>query len=467
MRRTRTITIIIILCALLCLPLAAAGAAGEGAAVSFIDDDGSEVSLDQPARRIISLYSGHTECLYYLGMGGSLIGAHSTSTFPPEAAYLPRFDYNADPEIIIAADPDLVISRPTITRRVPELIEALGKAGIPVVSLYAETLDGFDEYLRRMAALTGAGGAAETVLADFHARLDEISELTARFEPKARVFFESTETELRTVTSDSMAGMAIRMAGGVSVAGDAPPVTEGSSIAAFGAERILELADDIDVYISQRGAMNAGGDEHSISIRPGFQAVKAIREGRIYLISEKIVSSPSPRYPTGVMELARYFYPERMNGLEAYSGPEPATKRDFANIVFRAKRLSVFVPSSSKYYETDHAEHMYGLFEDVTWRDPDFDVIETCVQAGFIGYDGAMYNPDAPVTRDELARTVFVSGDFAARDARVDIADLDACANGRITQTLVDNGVFALEEGYFHPEREVTKDEIIAALGFV
>jgi iron complex transport system substrate-binding protein len=170
---------------------------------------------------------------------------------------------------------------------------ALEKAGIPVVSLYPEKLEQFDDYIRKLALLTGTEENAEALLKDFHARLDAIKSRTAALTPKARVFFESTETELRTVTEDSMAGMAIRYAGGENVAGDAPAVSEGSSIAAFGAERILEKADAIDVYVSQRGAMNAGGDEHSIAIRPGFSAVKAVREGRVCLINEKLVSSPS------------------------------------------------------------------------------------------------------------------------------------------------------------------------------
>jgi iron complex transport system substrate-binding protein len=62
------------------------------------------------------------------------------------------------------------------------------------------------------------------------------------------------------------------------VAEDAPAVSEGSSIAAFGVRRFWRRAEEIDVYVSQRGAMNAGGDEHSIAIRPGFSAVKAVRK---------------------------------------------------------------------------------------------------------------------------------------------------------------------------------------------
>jgi hypothetical protein len=103
---------------------------------------------------IISLYSAHTENLYALGAGQWLIGAHSTSTYPAEAAALPRFDYNGDPEALIAAEPDLVLIRPNIARKAPDFISALEKAGVLVVSLYPDNFEAFDGYISHLAMLT-------------------------------------------------------------------------------------------------------------------------------------------------------------------------------------------------------------------------------------------------------------------------------------------------------------------------
>ena len=93
-----------------------------------------------------------------------------------------------------------------------------------------------------------------------------------------------------------MAGLAIETAGGINLAKDAKPIDQGSTIAPFGEEKILENADKIDVYISQRGSMNSGGDLISISQRPGFDTIKAVKEGKVFVINEKIISSPSFRY---------------------------------------------------------------------------------------------------------------------------------------------------------------------------
>lgn len=447
---------------------AAVSADANSAAISFTDDDGRQISLDQPAQRIITLYSAHAENLYTLGVGDRIIGAHSTCTYPAEAAFLPRFDYNADPEKVIAADPDCVLIRPFITRKSPDFVKALENAGITVVSLYPETLDAFDGYIEKLALLTGTQDAAARELEKLHASLDEIGQTAASVAAKQRVFFESTEENLRTVTPDSMAGLAISFAGGENVAADAPPVSEGSSIASFGAENILALADEIDVYVSQRGAMNAGGNLHSISIRPGFDTVKAVRDSRVYVINEKLISSPTFRYPQGVRELARFLYPDLFDDLSAYMVDRPATRRDLANILLRAQHLPVYLPSSSKYYEEQQAGHVYGMFADVGWQDSDFDAIETAVNTGAIDWEREgntqYFHPDTPITREALAKALFILHDFEILTPVAQVADLGDCENANIVQTVVDYALFPLLDGKFQPDRSMTCREIVEVL---
>ena len=268
-----------------------------------------------------------------------------------------------------------------------------------------------------------------------------------------------------------MAGLAIDLAGGINIAGDAQPVSEGSSIAPFGEEKVLINADNIDVYVSQRGSMNSGASKQGISERAGFESVKAIKNDRFYTINEKLISSPSFRYVKGVRELARYLYPEVLDDISAYENDSAATKRSFADIVFLKKHLPVFVPSSSSYYENEYSGHTYGLFEDIPWTDKDFDSIETCVSGGYIegrkDGDKEYFDPDAPVTRDMLAQTVFVMGDFTSTSDSADIADISESEHPRIVKTLVQNGVFELVDGKFEPKRQVTNNEIIKALEFV
>jgi iron complex transport system substrate-binding protein len=277
--------------------------------VRFTDDVGAEIELEAPRRRIIALYSAHTENLFWIGAGGALIGGHKTCVRPPEAARFAVYDYMGDPEYIIAAEPDLVLTVPRIHRNVPGYIAELQKAGIPVVSLYCAGFDDFGEYIGRLALLTGVDAAAH--LAEFYSGLERVRTKTAAIpsEKKRRIFFEATENNFRTAAPDSFPAFAIELAGLTNIAAGVPPLTAGSSIAPFGIERLMEKAAEIDLYAAQHGSMNPATAE-SIRKRPGFSAIQAVAEGRVLVIDEQLISSPVPGFLEGVRALARFAYPE-------------------------------------------------------------------------------------------------------------------------------------------------------------
>jgi iron complex transport system substrate-binding protein len=278
--------------------------------VLFVDDCGYSVSMEKPARRIISLYSAHTENLYSLGLHDEIIGVGRADDYPPEVKKKKIFDYRSDPEKVIAADPDLVLIRPFIMKSSPNFVLALQNAGINVVCLYPERFEEFDAYVQRLAQLTGREVYAEELLEAFHLSIDNTRKKTEPLDGKVRVFFESTGNNYRTISHDSMAATAIQFAGGLNIAGDAVPLHKTTSIASYGTERLLQKANEIDVYVAQKGKMNPGISPDAIKKRPGFHVIKAIREEKVYCIDEKIVSSPTFRFAQGVEELARMFYPE-------------------------------------------------------------------------------------------------------------------------------------------------------------
>jgi iron complex transport system substrate-binding protein len=397
-------------------------------------------------------------------------GGHSTCVFPPEAAFLEVFDYSGDPEQAIAAQPDLVLIRPFIRRHSPDYVEALEKSGLNVVSLYPESFSEFPGYIEKLALLTGTQERAQELLAEFYGALDDLQQKTSGV-PKKTVFFEATETETRTVISGSMPDLAISMAGGINLAQDAKPMTEGSSISSFGVEKVLENAEKIDVYISQRGAMNSGGNLISIGERPGYGAIKAVRENRVYLINEKLISSPTFRYLEGVNEVARLLHPDLIDDLSMIERNALATRLSFAEIAVKSLHLQAYVPSSSKYYQTEQRGHTFGLFEDVSWDDPNFCAVETAVFHGYAAWDSEdgkeRFHPEKAVTRDELARSAFIMGEFENKESHAEILDLDQCENQRIAQILVDNGVFSLEGGMLKPLEEVSNQEIFNVMGKV
>ncbi|MDH4321415.1 MAG: ABC transporter substrate-binding protein [Desulfobulbaceae bacterium] len=279
-------------------------------AATITDAAGRVVEVKKPFTRIISLYAAHTENLFSLGLDGEIIGVSKSEDYPSQALRKEVFDYREDPEKFLAARPDLILIRPMIERSHAQLIEKLVAAGITVVSLQPVDIEETFAYWRDLGLLTGRTQAAEKMVRTFRGELAGIGSKVAKIPPAARkrVYFEAIHGKMKTFAPTSMAIFALTAAGGVNVADDAERVRT-TNIAAYGKERILAKSAEIDVFLAQSGAMNRI-DRETIANEPGFAAIKAVREGRIHLIDEHLVSRPTMRLLEGIRQIGAILYPK-------------------------------------------------------------------------------------------------------------------------------------------------------------
>ncbi len=285
------------------------GSVGSSAfAAGFADDMGRRITIKKPFKRIISLYAGHTENLFTLGLSSEIIGVSMNETYPDEALTKQVFSYKDDLEKFLAAKPDLVLVRPMIDRGYARLLTSLEKAGITVVSLQPGTLEEVFIYWMKLGTLTGKEAQAEQLILYFKESVEEIRGKVKRVSPKKKVYFEAIHGRMKTFSPGSMAIFALETAGGINIAKDAQPVRE-TNIAAYGKERILSHALDIDVFIAQSGPMNFVTIE-MIRNEPGFSAIKAVQNNQIYLVDERLVSRPTFRLLEGIKVISRILYPD-------------------------------------------------------------------------------------------------------------------------------------------------------------
>jgi len=273
----------------------------------IIDQAGRMISIDRPFKRIISLYGAHTENLFSLGLNKEIIGVSRHEAYPPEALGKPVFSYREDPEKFMAARPDLVLIRPMIDRGYPRFIRRLEKSGITVVSLQPGSIDKMYTYWAILGVLSGRASMAQRMIRHFQDTVTYFRSLTANLPFKKKVYFEAIHRKMKTFSPNSMAIFALEAAGGINIASDAMPVRQ-TNIAAYGKERILSHARDIDVYLAQYGAMNRPTVE-MIRHEPGFTAIKAVADNQVYIIDEKIVSRPTLRLLFGIYEIGTKLYP--------------------------------------------------------------------------------------------------------------------------------------------------------------
>jgi len=275
----------------------------------IVDQAGRKIHVREPFRRIISLYGAHTENLFSLGLGEEIVGVSRNEAYPPEALRKPKYSYREDPEKFLAAKPDLVLIRPMIDRGYPQLMARLEKSGIAVASLQPGSVTDMYTYWMILGRLTGKEESAEKMIDHFKVAISSLRSITEKLSVKVkkRVYFEAIHSKMKTFSPGSMAMFALETAGGINVADDATPVRK-TNIAAYGKERILSHAKEIDVFLAQFGAMN----RPTISLitnEPGFQAIKAIKEKQVYIIDEMIVSRPTIRLLKGIYEIGSKLYP--------------------------------------------------------------------------------------------------------------------------------------------------------------
>jgi iron complex transport system substrate-binding protein len=274
---------------------------------TVVDQAGRRITVQRPFTRIISLYGAHTENLFSLGCGPRIIGVGRHETFPPAALKKDSFSYHEDLERFLAARPDLVLVRPMIDRGYPELIQGLERLGVTVVSLQPRTVRDMFLYWRILGRLTGTAARAETMISDFTSCLKSFQDLNSRIKDPQGVYFEAIHSKMKTFAPDSMAIFTLTSAGGINVARDARTIRE-TNIAAYGKERILSRAREIDVYLAQKGPMNQV-DRATIRNEPGFQAIRAVRRDRIHILPEGMVSRPTMRLLKGIVSIGRILYP--------------------------------------------------------------------------------------------------------------------------------------------------------------
>jgi iron complex transport system substrate-binding protein len=271
----------------------------------LVDDCGEEIPVPKPYNRIISLYPAHTENLFSLGLDRQIIGVYRGDDYPPRVKDKPHYDYRRDPEEVIAAAPDLVLIRPFIKRGYEDFVKTLENNGIMVAAFYPEQVADFDKYIISLGQLTGRTGAAEKLIQLFH---QELSRMTDTRKPgkTCSVFFEATEHLYRTVIDGSFPAFALDSLGLHRIGSGTLPMREGSSLASFGLERLLEHAGEIDLYIAQRGSMNPGITVGEVKKRNLFQGIKAVQEDHVCVIDEALISRPTMRYIEGVKQISRF-----------------------------------------------------------------------------------------------------------------------------------------------------------------
>lgn len=276
------------------------------AAISVQDDAGMTVTLQQPARRIVSLSPHVTELLFAAGAGDFIVGTVSYSDYPAAAKSIPRIGDNrqVDIERLVAAKPDLlVVWRHNASTRQMEQLRSLG---IPLFYSEPHKLDDVPETLLKLGRLAGTEERAQRSADELRRTL---SDLRARFghRPVVRVFYQVWDRPLYTLNESHIVSDAIRLCGGENIYAKLPVPAPTVTI-----ESVLQ--EDPEAIVSGERKEGSSDLEHWKK----YVRMTAVRRNNLIGIDGDLLNRPGPRIVNGAAVLC-----ERLEQVRARRGERP------------------------------------------------------------------------------------------------------------------------------------------------
>jgi len=268
---------------------------------------GHTITLQKPAQRVVSLAPSNTEILFAIGAETQVVGRDQFSNYPEEAKSLPDIggsgfgDVNT--EAVVSLNPDLVLAAGLTP---PELVSAMTDLGLTVFVMPNPTdLTGMYINLLTASKLTGREAEVEILIESLKTRVEAVESKVDGAEERPLVFYELDSTDPNapwTSGPGTFMDSLITMAGGANV---------GSVLKDAWAQISLEELVSQDPDIILLGDYLYGGvTPEAVAARPGWSALSAVKDQRVYTFDDDLVSRPGPRLVDGLEALAKLLHPE-------------------------------------------------------------------------------------------------------------------------------------------------------------
>jgi iron complex transport system substrate-binding protein len=246
---------------------------------------GTDAATTGEDLRIVSLSPTHTEMMFAIGADDLLVAVDDQSDFPEAALDLPHDLSSFEPnvEAIAVHDPDLVLTGGDFTG----VGDQLASIGIdswdgPAATTFGDTYD----QILELGELTGHDAQAVALVEQMQAEIDEI--VAATDAPGELEYYHEIDPTLYSVTSDTFLGEVYSLFGLRSVADRVE--TDVGPYPQLSAELLVSADPDV-IFVDDC----CGETPESVAGRPGWDAITAVREGRVFEVDDDLASRWGPR----------------------------------------------------------------------------------------------------------------------------------------------------------------------------
>ncbi|MEM7775594.1 MAG: cobalamin-binding protein [Pseudomonadota bacterium] len=239
-----------------------------------------------PPERIICLTEETVETLYLLGEADRIVGVSGYAVRPPQVRQeKPRVSAftSADIGKILDLKPDVVL---TFSDLQADIAAELLRSGVTVVGYNQRDIAGIFAMIRHLGAMVDRRSRAEELAGQLERRLGTVSAKSDR-RPRPLIYFEEWDDPL--ISGIKWVSELIEIAGGHDVF---PKCAE----AAAARDRIVNPDQVIDAAPDVILASWCGKKvrPEKIAMRPGWDNIPAVRDGRIFEIKSPLILQPGP-----------------------------------------------------------------------------------------------------------------------------------------------------------------------------
>ncbi len=246
-----------------------------------------------PARPddIVSLSPTATEMLYAIGAGSQVKAVDDDSDYPKQAPMTKLSGYTPNAEAIAAYNPDLVV----ISNDIDGITAKLTSLSIPVLDLPAAA-NLSQEYTEfdQLGEATGHLTQAEQEVSKLKSEISQIVASEPAHAKPLTYYYEVSTDPYYSVTSSTFIGNVLSLLGMKSIADAATGAAASGGYPSLSAEFILKSNPDY-IILADTGPTGGGQDAATVSSRPGWSVLSAVKDKHIILLNADIASRWGPR----------------------------------------------------------------------------------------------------------------------------------------------------------------------------
>ncbi len=266
------------------------------------------------AQRIISLSPSVTEILYGIGAFEQVIAVSSYCEYPPEVEGMPRVGGWTDTNLeqVVSLQPDLVILT-GVDAQAPLMEPKLTALGIETLAVGSQSLADIYEAIETMGVAVGREPQARALIESMRTDLADIRARTRdRPRPSVLVVVDRLPGTLRDIyiaTAGSYLTELVEIAGGTPITPPAP-----HNYTQIGTEALVVFDPEVifDMVQALTTPTVVGSGEFAEDPNAVWKAidVRAVKKGRVYPLTNKLLVHPSQFAVTAAREFAKRLHPE-------------------------------------------------------------------------------------------------------------------------------------------------------------